>query len=131
MNAFLNKTLDTGDYDYVVASDTDSVYLRLGNLVDKVCPNKSKSKVVEFLNKSCAEIIQPFIDKSYKLLAEQMNAYENKMVMEREVIADVGIWTARRDTCLTCMTPKAFVTTLPNLRSWESKRLDPRHRRLL
>ena len=96
LNAFLNKTLDTGDYDYVVASDTDSVYLRLGNLVDKVCPNKSKSQVVEFLNKSCAEIIQPFIDKSYKLLAEQMNAYENKMVMEREVIADVGIWTAKK-----------------------------------
>ena len=96
LNAFLNKTLDTGDYDYVVASDTDSVYLRLGNLVDKVCPNKSKSQVVEFLNKSCAEIIQPFIDRSYKLLAEQMNAYENKMVMEREVIADVGIWTAKK-----------------------------------
>ena len=96
LNEFLNKTLNTGDFDYVVASDTDSVYLRLGNLVDKVCPNKSKSQVVEFLNKSCAEIIQPFIDKSYKLLAEQMNAYENKMVMEREVIADVGIWTAKK-----------------------------------
>ena len=96
LNEFLNKTLKTGDYDYVVASDTDSVYLRLGNLVDKVCPNKSESQVVDFLNKSCAEIIQPFIDKSYKLLAEQMNAYENKMVMEREVIADVGIWTAKK-----------------------------------
>jgi DNA polymerase elongation subunit (family B) len=96
LNEFLNETLKTGDYDYVVASDTDSVYLRLGNLVRAAAPNKTDSQVVEFLNKSCAEIIQPFIDRSYKLLAEQMNAYENKMVMEREVIADVGIWTAKK-----------------------------------
>jgi DNA polymerase elongation subunit (family B) len=65
-------------------------------LVRAAAPNKTDSQVVEFLNKSCAEIIQPFIDRSYKLLAEQMNAYENKMVMEREVIADVGIWTAKK-----------------------------------
>ena len=96
LNEFLNETLKTGDYDYVVASDTDSVYLRLGNLVRAAAPDKTDSQVVDFLNKSCEKIIQPFIDKSYKLLAEQMNAYENKMVMEREVIADVGIWTAKK-----------------------------------
>ena len=29
-------------------------------------------------------------------LADLMNAYENKMVMEREVIADSGVWTAKK-----------------------------------
>jgi len=96
LNEFLNKTIGTEEYDYVVASDTDSVYLRLGNLVDKVCPDKSQGEVVDFLNKASEEIILPFIRKQYDELAEIMNAYENKMVMDRECIADKGVWTAKK-----------------------------------
>ena len=96
LNEFLNKTVGTNDYDYVVASDTDSVYLRCGNLVDKVCGGKSKSEVVTFLDKAAEEIILPFIKKQYDTLAEMTNAYENKMVMERECIADKAIWTAKK-----------------------------------
>ncbi len=96
LNAFLNKTLNTGDYDYVVASDTDSVYLRFGNLVGATAKEKTKKEIVRFLDKSCKEIIKPFINRCYEKLAEKMNAYSNKMVMEREVIADVGVWTAKK-----------------------------------
>ena len=96
LNRFLNKTLNTGDYDYVVASDTDSVYLRLGNLVRATARDKTKEEVVSFLDKSCREVIEPFINKCYDKLAKRMNAYSNKMVMEREVIADVGVWTAKK-----------------------------------
>ena len=96
LNEFLNETIGTEDYDYVVASDTDSVYLRLGLLVDKVCGSRPKSEVVEFLNKASEEIILPFIKKQYDELASMMNAYENKMVMDRECIADKGVWTAKK-----------------------------------
>lgn len=97
LNEFLNKTIGTEEYDYVVASDTDSVYLRLGNLVDKVCPSDAtKQKVVEFLDKASEEILLPFIKKEYDELAELMNAYDNKMVMDRECIADKGVWTAKK-----------------------------------
>jgi DNA polymerase elongation subunit (family B) len=96
LNAFLNKTLNTGDYDYVVASDTDSVYLRLGNLVRSLAGEKTKGEIVRFLDKSCKGVIEPFINKCYETLAQKMNAYSNKMVMEREVIADVGVWTAKK-----------------------------------
>jgi DNA polymerase elongation subunit (family B) len=96
LNEFLNKTIGTEEYDYVVASDTDSVYLRLGNLVDKICPNKTKSEVVGFLDKAAEEIILPFIRKQYDQLAKMTNAYENKMVMERECISDKAIWTAKK-----------------------------------
>ena len=96
LNEFLNKTIGTEDYDYVVASDTDSVYVRLGKLVDKVCANKSKTEIVDFLDKSSKDIILPFMKKQYDILACKMNAYENKMVMDRECIADKGIWTAKK-----------------------------------
>ena len=96
LNDFLNETIGTEDYDYVVASDTDSVYLRLDNLVQKTCKGKDKKEIVSFLNKASEKIILPFIEKKYEELAELMNAYQNKMVMEREVIADTGVWTAKK-----------------------------------
>jgi DNA polymerase elongation subunit (family B) len=96
LNSFLNETLGTGDYDYVVASDTDSVYLRLGKLVDKVCGDKSKAEIVDFLDRASEEIFLPYIKKQYQELAELMNAYENKMQMGREVIAERAVWTAKK-----------------------------------
>ena len=96
LNVFLNETVGTKDYDYVVASDTDSVYLRLGNLVDKVCLGRTKQQIVDFLDKASEEIILPFIKKQYDELARMMNAYDNKMIMDRECIADKGVWTAKK-----------------------------------
>lgn len=59
--------------------------------------SKPKTEIiVDFLNKAAEEIILPFIDKKFKKLSETMNAYENKMQMGREVIANKGIWTAKK-----------------------------------
>ena len=97
LNEFLNNTLETTDEDYIVASDTDSVYLTLDGLVRKFLPDETDTtKIVDFLDKSSQKILQPFIDKKYQELADLMNAYDNKMVMERECIADKGIWTAKK-----------------------------------
>jgi DNA polymerase elongation subunit (family B) len=96
LNEFLNKTCGTEDKDYVVGIDTDSVYLCLAGLVEKVSPNKSQKKTVEFIDKSCKEILLPLIAKRYDELAKYMNAYANKMSMKRESIASKGIWTAKK-----------------------------------
>jgi DNA polymerase elongation subunit (family B) len=97
LNEYLNKTIGTEDYDYVVASDTDSVYLRLGNLVDKVCPDKTKQEVVEFLSKASEELIVPFIDKQYTELSNIMGAMQpDVIVMEREIISDRAVWVAKK-----------------------------------
>ena len=97
INIYLNKLLNTSDEDYVVASDTDSVYITFEKLVDKVFKDgASTEKIVNFLDKVASEKLEPFIDKSYSHLAKEMNAYDQKMVMKREVIADKGIWTAKK-----------------------------------
>lgn len=95
LNEYMNKILKTEEKDYVIASDTDSVYLNFGPLVKKICADKSKEEIVNFLDKACSKI-EDFIDKSYDDLAKMMNAYEQKMEMKREVIADKGIWTAKK-----------------------------------
>ena len=98
VNGYLNKLLNTNEKDYVIASDTDSIYLSLDKLVTTVYGDQevSQEKVVNFLDKACKEKIEPFIDKSYQELAEYSNAYEQKMFMKRENIAARGIWTAKK-----------------------------------
>ena len=98
MNGYLNKLLATDKVDYVIASDTDSIYLNLGPVVDKFFSNKSddKNKIVELLDKVCKDKLEPFINASYEELATYVNAYDQKMIMKRENIADRGIWTAKK-----------------------------------
>ena len=97
VNNFLNDLLKTKNVVYVVASDTDSIYVKLGAVVDKIFKDKSDiRKVVKVLDKFCEEKLQKEIDRSYDKLAKYTNAYENKMVMKREVIANKGIWTAKK-----------------------------------
>jgi len=98
MNGYLNKLLSTQDVDYVIASDTDSIYLNLGPLVDKFFASKSddKESIVKILDKICQDKFEPFIEQSYQKLANYVSAYEQKMQMKRENIADRGIWTAKK-----------------------------------
>ena len=120
VNQYLNKLLKTEDHDYVIASDTDSIYICLDLLVRSVfaVPEVSKERIVNFLDTACKERIEPFIDKSYKELADYVGAYEQKMFMKRENIANKGIWTAKKDTSLTSGIAKVFAMRNLNSRSW-------------
>jgi DNA polymerase elongation subunit (family B) len=80
------------DEDYVVAIDTDSVYIRMGDLIDRFSPNNP----VKFLDKICRAHFEKQLDKSYAQMAEITGAYVNRMEMGREVIADRGIWMAKK-----------------------------------
>ena len=92
INEYMNDLLKTKDKDYVLASDTDSVYITFDKLITMLNPKNP----IDFLNKIAKEKIEPFIDKSYQELADYLNAYDQKMQMKREVIADKGIWTAKK-----------------------------------
>jgi len=98
LNAYMNKLLKTQGKDYVIASDTDSIYLRLGELVEQVFTEKKtdNQKVIAFMDKICEAKIQPYIDESYGELADYVRAYAQKMVMKREGLANKGIWTAKK-----------------------------------
>ena len=104
LNIYLNKILETDKEDYVIASDTDSVYITFDQFVNKAFKdgNDTTENIVKFLDKIAVNKIEPFINKSYEALAKVVNAYDQKMVMKREVIADRGIWTAKKRYVLNC-----------------------------
>ena len=97
VNKYLNKLLKTNDEVYVVASDTDSIYIKLDSVVNKIFKDKTDNKkIVKVLDKFCEEKLQSCIDKSFSVLAKYVKAYDQKMFMKREVIANKGIWTAKK-----------------------------------
>jgi DNA polymerase elongation subunit (family B) len=98
MNTYLNKLLKTEDVDYVIASDTDSIYLNMGPVVETVFKGREKTteSVVSFLDKVASMELEKYIESSYQELATYVNAYDQKMQMKRENIADRGIWTAKK-----------------------------------
>ena len=118
MNAYLNKILKTEGEDYVIASDTDSIYLNLGPLVETVYKGRetTNQSIVSFLNKICEMELEKYITSSYETLANYVNAYDQKMFMKRENIADRGIWTAKKRYILNVWDSEGVRYEKPNLK---------------
>ena len=116
VNRFMNKILNTDNVNYVVASDTDSIYLKLDKLVEKVCKNKTPQQITDFINKAAEEKIQKVIDESFENLAKYVNAYQQKMIMKREAIANKGIWVAKKRYMMNVFDEEGIRFDIPKLK---------------
>jgi DNA polymerase elongation subunit (family B) len=118
MNAYINKLLKTEDVDYVIASDTDSIYLNMGPVVETVFKGREKTteSIVSFLDKVASLELEKYIEGSYQELADYVNAYDQKMQMKRENIADRGIWTAKKRYILNVWNSEGVAYTEPKLK---------------
>lgn len=121
IDEYLNKVLNTGTVahkihhtdrpaqtslevlsgkNYAFYQDTDSCYVDMSGLVDKMFTKEQQDneveKIVNFLDKLAKTKIEPFIDGCYNELADYMNADDQRMFMKREVIAPAAIWTAKK-----------------------------------
>jgi len=118
LNEYMNKVLKTEDVDYVIASDTDSIYLHMGPLVDCVYKGREKTteSIVNFLDKVSKVELEKYIESSYQELAEYLNSYEQKMQMKRENIADRAIWTAKKRYIMNVWDSEGVRYTEPKLK---------------
>ena len=118
MNAYINKLLKTEDVDYVIASDTDSIYLNMGPVVETVFKGREKTteSIVSFLDKVASLELEKYIEGSYQELADYVNAYDQKMQMKRENIADRGIWTAKKRYILNVWNSEGVAYAEPKLK---------------
>ena len=96
VNEYLNKALkNERPKDYVIAIDTDSVYVNLGEVV-KASKITDKKKITDFLDKLCGDALEPVLDKAFVEITENMNCFKKRLTMKREAIADRAIWTAKK-----------------------------------
>ena len=100
INEFLMKASGKNDFDFVIASDTDSTLLNLGPVVDVHFSRKEqreeKTKIINWLDEYTKKELEPFIDETFRELASELNCLENKMHMKREKIAEAGIFTKKK-----------------------------------
>jgi DNA polymerase elongation subunit (family B) len=96
LNKWLNEYCNTKDHKFVVYCDTDSAYLRLDLIVDKLWPDKLPQEIVGLLHDFCEERIQPVINQAFKELGDHLNHRQHVLEMKREAIADKAIWTAKK-----------------------------------
>ena len=96
INKWMNKVCGTDGIDYIIAIDTDSNYVNVQPLVDKHFPNKTKAELIDILDKVAQEQIQKVLDDGFDDTREYLNAFEQKMVMEREAIASSAFWTSKK-----------------------------------
>ena len=111
VNSHMNMLLET-DKDYVIAIDTDSLYVNFGPLVKKLNPKDP----VAFLDKICSENFEAVIKKSYAKMFDQMDCARPRMEMGREVIADIGIWTAKKRYILNVHNNEGVAYAQPKLK---------------
>jgi DNA polymerase elongation subunit (family B) len=117
VNEYLNNILQTkGQVDYIVASDTDSIYVTLDKLVQKTCEGKDDQQITDFIGKVCDNKIEPYIAKCFDELASYTNAFKNCMVMKREVIANKGIWVAKKRYMLNVLDEEGVRLADPKLK---------------
>src|SRR6056300_678933 len=117
VNEYLNGVLQTkGEIDYIVASDTDSIYVTFDKLVQKTCEGKTNDQIADFLGKVCDNKVEPFIEKCFAELADYSNAFKNAMVMKREVIANKGIWVAKKRYMLNVLDEEGIRLADPKLK---------------
>ena len=103
VNVWFNELLKTEDIDYVIAADTDSVYITLDDLLTKAnLKSKDVQKIVDNINKICEEKLGPFIQSLCDDVCRKFNVFKPKLNMKHEAIAEKVIWRA----------PKMYVMNL-------------------
>lgn len=123
---YLTDILKT-EHNYWVYSDTDSGYFSLKPLYDQVISKiPEHEKRIDALDKFEKAVLSPYIVKQTDELADYLNSYANRMVWGREVIAEAGIFLAKKRYTLKVWDnegvrfhdePKIKITGLESVRS--------------
>jgi len=116
LNEFLNKACKTKDIDYSFYSDTDSTYITLGKFVEQNFPNKSNKEISMLLDKFCETALSKVIDKALEDIFSYTNVYQKKLSFKREVIADSGVWLAKKRYALNVYDSEGVIYEKPKLK---------------
>ena len=116
LDKYMNKVCGTEDEMYSFYSDTDSCYVTCKNLVDNFFPDKDVDKVVGLLDKIGTEKIEPAIAQAMTKLGNYTNAFEHKIDFKREVIADKGVFVAKKRYALNVLDDEGLRLKDPKLK---------------
>ena len=101
MNIYLNGLLKTKGVDYIIAMDTNSIYINFDKIVEKITkPEMTRDEKVDIIDSFCKKVIEPKLATWFDELGKYCSVYEQKFNMKREIIADKGIWRGAKNYIL-------------------------------
>lgn len=97
INTWLNEFAGTTNYDYVIAADTDSCYFRFDKLYELgLVQGNTTQEIIKSMDEFCEKYLKPKIDEICLELANETNVNKMLLSMNRECLADKGIWTTKK-----------------------------------
>ena len=116
VNDYINTALKNPKRkDYVIAIDTDSLYVSMNDIV-KTTGLTDKTKIVDFVDKLCNKALEPLFIKSFAQVADMMNVFKPRIDMKREAIVDRAIWTAKKRYILNVLDNEGVRYAKPKLK---------------
>ena len=116
VNDYINTALKNSKHkDYVIAIDTDSLYVSMNDIV-KTTGLTDKTKIVDFVDKLCNKALEPLFIKSFAQVADMMNVFKPRIDMKREAIVDRAIWTAKKRYILNVLDNEGVRYAKPKLK---------------
>lgn len=95
INAYMNKWADTAGVDYVIAGDTDSLYINMEKIVKKFPKADSITGVIDNLDQFAEKYLEAAIRRAMREV--QSYLHNNDFIsMKREAISDVGIFAKKK-----------------------------------
>jgi len=116
LNDYLNKECGTTGIDYSFYSDTDSTYLTLGKLVERYFSTKTTQQKVDLIDTACEKSISVIINKAVEDVSDYLNVYQKHISFKREVIAESGVWLAKKRYALNVHNAEGVVYDPPKLK---------------
>lgn len=117
VNEYMNSIMKTKNVDYVIGADTDSIYLHFGPLIEKLgLQDKPKGKILDAIDRFSETKLSNVIDASVQELGDYVNIYQNKLSMKREVIADRGLWRAKKNYALNVLDQEGVRFSEPKMK---------------
>jgi DNA polymerase elongation subunit (family B) len=116
LDEYLNKICGTTNQTYSFYYDTDACYITLDNLVKKYYNNMPSDEIVKLLDKICKEKIEKIITKTCNEIISYTNAFEPRVFFKREIIAQRGIWVAKKRYALNVFNNEGVQYTEPRLK---------------
>lgn len=112
-NEFMNMVMENKEpKDYVVAIDTDSVYVSMTEVIAKFKPKNP----IDFLDDVCGSKFKDKITKAHGEMYKITNGFTHRLEMDREVIADRGIWIAKKRYILNVLDDEGVRLAEPKLK---------------
>jgi DNA polymerase elongation subunit (family B) len=112
VNDYLTGALkDVTPKDRITASDTDSIYINLSDVIAKCKPKDPH----EFLISFGKDALEPVIKSAYEKLALKTNVFRNTMVMKVEKISSVAIFTAKKRYILNVLSSEGVCYAEPKI----------------